>query len=228
MVGRTRAPNPDARTRCHRAPGSSEALARRCGYPESVSRFARACVVLLAIALGVAACSGAAASSFDPSGPCTTDGSAPGAYPELEARVPTSFLGAKPERLDSGRHCSAAALGSLASLGFTEIRFAGGTWSFGAERAVALAVFRAPGLTADKMADFYLAGARAASRTQVLAESNPTLAGRPGHRLDTQTGERLQTVEVWPAAEPDLVNVVITNDLPDARIADALDAFGEQ
>jgi len=183
---------------------------------------------LLAIALGVAACSGAAASPFDPSGPCTTDGSAPGAYPELEARVPTSFLGAKPERLDSGRHCSAAALGSLASLGFTEIRFAGGTWSFGAERAVALAVFRAPGLTADKMADFYLAGARAASRTQVLAESNPTLAGRPGHRLDTQTGERLQTVEVWPAAEPDLVNVVITNDLPDARIADALDAFGEQ
>jgi hypothetical protein len=52
-----------------------------------------------------------------------------------------------------------------------------------------------------------------------------TLAGRPGHRLDTRTGERLQTVEVWPAAEPDLVNVVITNDLPDARIADAVDAF---
>lgn len=181
---------------------------------------------MLAIALSLAACSSDAASSFDPNGPCTTDGSAPGAYPELEARVPTSFLGAKPERLDSGRHCSVAALGSLATLGFTEIRFAGGTWTFGAERAAALAVFSGPGLTADAIADFYLAGARAASRTQVLAESRPTLAGRPGRRLDTQTGARLQTVEVWPAAAADLVNVVITNDLPDARIADAVDAFG--
>ena len=53
-----------------------------------------------------------------------------------------------------------------------------------------------------------------------------TLAGRPGHRLDTQTGERLQTVEVWPSTTADMVNVVITNDLPDARIADAVDAFG--
>jgi hypothetical protein len=181
--------------------------------------------VALAIALSLAACSGDAASSFDPTGPCTTDGSASGAYPELEARVPTSFLGAKPERLDSGRHCSAAALGSLAVLGFTEIRFAGGTWTFGAERAAALAVFSAPGLTVDAMADFYLAGARDASRTQVLAESSPTLAGRPGRRLDTKTGARLQSVEIWPAAAPDLVNVVITNDLPDARIADAVDAF---
>ncbi len=52
------------------------------------------------------------------------------------------------------------------------------------------------------------------------------IAGRPGHRLDTKTGERLQTVVVWPSAEPDIVNVVITNDLPDARIQDAIDAFG--
>jgi hypothetical protein len=36
----------------------------------------------------------------------------------------------------------------------------------------------------------------------------------------------MQTVEVWPASVPDTVNVVITNDLPDARIADAVDAFG--
>ena len=53
-----------------------------------------------------------------------------------------------------------------------------------------------------------------------------TLAGRPGRRLDTKTGTRLQTVIVWPAATPDRVNVVITNDLPDARIAEAVDAFG--
>ena len=225
MVGRSRAPNRDARTRCGRAPAPPEALTKLCGYPDSVSRFPCVIVIVLAVVLGLAACSGNAAESFDPNGPCTTDGSASGAYPELEARLPTSFLGAKPDRLDSGRHCSAAALGSLATLGFSEIRFAGGTWTFGAERAAALVVFSAPGLTADAIADFYLSGALAAGRTQVLAGFRPTLDGRPGRRLDTKTGERLQTVEVWPAAAADLVNVVITNDLPDSRIADAVDAF---
>jgi hypothetical protein len=33
-------------------------------------------------------------------------------------------------------------------------------------------------------------------------------------------------VVVWPSTKPDVVNVVITNDLPDARIQDAIDAFG--
>jgi hypothetical protein len=225
MVGRSRAPKRDARTRCRGAPAPSEASTKLCRYAEPVSRLLRALAVVLAIGLTLAACSDGAVSSFIPNSPCTTDGSAVGAYVELEARVPTSFLGTKPERLDSGRHCSAAALGSLATLGFTEVRFAGGTWTFGAERAAALAVFGAPGLTVDAMADFYLAGALAASRTEVLAESRPMLAGRPGRRLDTKTGARLQTVEIWPAAAPDLVNVVITNDLPDARIADAVDAF---
>jgi hypothetical protein len=201
-------------------------LSWRCGYAGFVSRSARAGLVLLAIALGLAGCSSNSASSFDPSGPCTTDGSQPGAYPVLEARIPATYLGAAPGRLDSGRHCTPATLGSLAAAGITEIRFAGGTWSFGAERAAALAVFSAPGLTADEMAEFYLAGASAADRTELIAGTAVTLAGRPGHRLDTQTGERLQTVEVWPADEPDMVNVVITNDLPDARIADAVDAFG--
>lgn len=183
---------------------------------------------MLGLALILAGCSGEAASSFDPSGPCRTDGQVPGAYPDLEARIPTTLLGAKPTRLDSGRHCTAEALGSLAAAGVKEIRFAGGTWSFGAERSAALAVFTAPGLTAEDMAEFYLAGASAAARTNLLAGTAVTLAGRPGHRLDTQTGDRMQTVEVWPAAVPDTINVVISNDLPDARIADAVDAFAGQ
>jgi hypothetical protein len=77
------------------------------------------------------------------------------------------------------------------------------------------------------MADFYVESARAASRTEILSERPATIAGRPGRRLDTMTGERLQTVVVWPASAPDLVNVVVTNDLPEARIADALAAFGD-
>ena len=83
-------------------------------------------------------------------------------------------------------------------------------------------MFTAPGLTAEAMADFYAESAATANRTRITGESTPTLAGRPGYRLDTETGPRLQTVLVWPAAEPDVVNVVITNDLPDPKIAAAV------
>jgi hypothetical protein len=183
--------------------------------------------VLAAVALLAAACAVAPAVSFDPTGTCSSDGSAPGAYPDLEALVPTSFRGEQPGTRDSGRHCSGPSLGSLASAGISEIRFAGATWSFGAERAAVLAVFVASGLTADALADFYASSARSANRTEILAESSPEILGRSGHRLDTKTGERLQTVVVWPSAEADRVNVVITNDLPDARIQEAIDAFGQ-
>ena len=182
-------------------------------------------LLALAVAAVVAACSGGSAPSFDPTGPCTGDGRAPGSYPDLEALVPRLYQGVAPGTLDSGRNCTAANLGSLAALGISEVRFAGGTWSFGAERAAVLAVFRATGLTADALGTFYADSARTASRTTIDAESAPTVAGRSGHRLDTTTGERTQTVVVWPAATAGQVNVVITNDLPDARIQDAIDAY---
>jgi len=153
------------------------------------------------------------------------DGSAPGAYPDLEALVPTKYMDAAPEKLDSGRNCSPENLGSLASAGISEVRFAGGTWTFGAERAAVLAVFTAPGLTAAKLADLYLESAHTASRTKIINASEPTIAGRSGRRLDTTTSSRTQTVLVWPSATRDQVNVIITNDLPDARIDDAVAAY---
>jgi hypothetical protein len=174
-------------------------------------------------------CSESPTASFDPTGSCTADtsseGRAAGAYPDLEARVPTSYEGRGPDQLDSGRHCSAASLGSLAEGGIVEVRFAGGAWDFGGDRAAALVVFEAPGLTANQIADFYEASARTANRTEVTGESTPTITGRPGHRLDAMTGDRTQTVVTWPAAEPDVVNVVITNDLPDPKIEAAVAAF---
>jgi hypothetical protein len=106
------------------------------------------------------------------------------------------------------------------------VRFAGGTWDFGGQRAAALVVFRADGLTADKIAEFYAASADAADRTKVTGASTVTLAGRPGFRLDTTTGSRTQSVLTWPSAEEDIVNVVITNDLPDPKIHAAVEAFG--
>ncbi len=181
--------------------------------------------IALALALGLAGCAAPEAPSFDPTGVCTGDGSAPGAYPELEAKIPTTYEGRSPDTLDSGRNCTPENLGSLADDGLEEIRFAGGTWGFGGNRAAVLVVFSAPGLGADAIADFYASSARQANRTQVTGESSPTLAGRPGRRIDTTTGPRIQTVVVWPAAEPDLVNVVITNDLPDPKIQAAVDAF---
>jgi hypothetical protein len=183
-------------------------------------------LLLVAVVALVAGCGAPAAASFDPSAPCLADGSAPGAYPDLEAMVPGTYEAKGPETLDSGRKCTPEGLGSRAEAGFDEVRFAGGTWGFGAIRAAALVVFSAPGLTADDIADFYTASARTANRTQITAQSAPTLAGRPGHRLDTMTADRQQTVVVWPAAVPDVVNVVLTNDLPDPKIDAAVEAFG--
>jgi hypothetical protein len=215
--------------RSYQVPGRTKPAASRwySGYPVPMPGLARIGIFVLAAVLLTAACGGAPApSSFDPSGACSTDGRAAGAYPDLEALVPKRYQGVPPGTLDSGRNCTAANLGVLASLGITEVRFAGATWSFGAERAAVLAVFRTHGLSGEALADFYAASARAAARTKIVATSAPMIAGRPGRRLDTMTGERVQTVVVWPSAEPDVVNVVITNDLPDARIKDAVDAFG--
>jgi hypothetical protein len=181
-------------------------------------------VALLAVLL--AACSTGPPPSFDPTGPCVTDGSAVGAYPDLEARIPTSYEGVGPGRLDSGRSCSRVNLGTLADQGFSEVRFAGGTWNLGGDRAAALVVFSAKGLTAAQIADFYATSAQSADRTTITGRSTPTLAGRPGHRIDAETGDRTQVIVVWPSADPDVVDVVIANELPDAKIQAAVDAFG--
>jgi hypothetical protein len=182
---------------------------------------------LVAVLAVVAGCGGGATASFDVAAGCPVEGRVAGAYPDLEKRIPASYEGRAPDTLDSGRHCDPQSLGSLAKAGFDEVRFAGGTWDFGGERAAALVVFQAPGLTADQVADFYGSSAQTANRTTITGVTTPEIAGRSGHRIDTMTGDRVQTVVVWPSGQPDVVNVVITNDLPDPKIQAAIDAFGE-
>ena len=223
MVGRIRAPNRVPLYQVSQRTGRG--LPVPCVHMRPTLRLVTPLRFALLVAVLVTACAGSTSPSFEPTGSCTSDGSVPGAYPELEALVPALYMDVAPGILDSGRNCSAANLGSLVDLGITEMRFAGGTWTFGAERAAVLAVFTAPGLTAEALADVYLDSARTASRTKILGASTPTVEGRSGRRLDTQTGPRLQTVLVWPSATTDQVNVVITNDLPDARIDDAVAAF---
>ena len=213
--------HPFATYRWRRFPGTPDTLS-------AMPRKRRVGLLAVALAVTLVACSGGTPPSFDPTGECTTDGRLAGAYPDLEALVPKAYRGEPPKTLDSGRNCTVTNLGSLASLGISEVRFAGGTWTFGAERAVVLAVFRTKGLNAESLAAFYAQSANAAARTQIVGQSAPEIAGRPGRRLDTKTGERVQTVVVWPAATKDAVNVVISNDLPDTRIQDAIDAFGGQ
>ena len=186
---------------------------------------ARALIVLASLAFVVAACGGGTPASFDVAAGCPVEGRVAGAYPDLEKRIPTSYEGRAPDTLDSGRHCDPDSLGSLAKAGFDEVRFAGGTWDFGGERAAALVVFEAPGLTANQIADFYGTSAQGANRTTITGVSTPEISGRSGYRLNTMTGDRVQTVVVWPSATSDVVNVVITNDLPDPKIQSAIDAF---
>ena len=183
-----------------------------------------AAVVVVVVLL--AGCGSDAGPTFDPTGPCTSDGAAVGAYPELEALVPATYEGREPDRLDSGRNCTGTNLGSLQQRGIEEVRFAGGTWDFGSDIAVVLATFTAEGLTTEALAEWWRTTAQAAGRTQITGESRPSIGGVRAYRLDTKTGERLQSVVVWPAGE-DRVNVVLSHNLPDPKIEAAIAAFGD-
>ncbi len=190
---------------------------------------------LLAVILGVALAG--CASSFDPTGPCSSDGSVPGAYPELESAVPTAFRSAAPAELDSGRACTSDGLGTLAGHGVKEIRFAGGTWTTGTDSGLSLAVFTTadgPALETAWVAEFYEAGARAGKNvTSVETSDYPVTAAVQGRRIDVLNGESFQSVVVWPrngqvavALVADFIREIQTKDAHDVVVRDAVDAFG--
>jgi hypothetical protein len=186
----------------------------------------------IVLVLLVAGCSSGAA-SFDPSSACTTDGHAAGAYPQLEALVPKSLGGRAPDRLDSGRSCTSAALGTLESHGVHELRFAGGLWEQGSNSGTTLVAFDSPTpLDAAWLGEFYEAGARAAKNTDAIETKRLTVSGSAGYRLDTLNDNSYQTVVVWPrgggvvaALIASAVGEVKTRAAHEARVADALAAF---
>jgi hypothetical protein len=185
-----------------------------------------AALVLLVVA---AACSSAA---FDPSGPCTADGRAAGAYPDLEALVPRSLDGRPPDTVDSGRNCSAAKLSTLAGHGIKELKFAGSTWSSGPDAGTSIAIFSAPKLQADWVHEFFLTGAENASTTETVDESKPVVNGQPAFRIDALNGESYQTVIDWQ--DGDRVRVVLvasfirdmSKEQHEQHVQAALDAAG--
>ena len=183
----------------------------------------------------VGACSGA---SFDPVGPCTVDGSAPGAYPDLEAQVPRAFRGTGPAQVDSGRTCTPAGLGALTTHGITEMRFAGSTWSTGTDSGLTLAMFRSEGptpLSVDWLVEFYETGAKSGKNVESVTPSEMHVDGSViGHRIDVLNGESFQTVVVWQrggrieaAIVANFVREIQTREAHDAVVRDAVDAWNK-
>jgi hypothetical protein len=192
--------------------------------------------LLLVAAIAVAATAWACAPAFDPTGPCVADGSAPGAYPELEAAVPKTYHGAPPAELDSGRSCTKDGLGTLAAHDVDEIRFAGGTWSTGTDSGLSLAVFTDPSgppLEPAWVVEFYEAGARAGKNVTSVDTSDYVVGGITGaKRIDVLNGESYQTVVVWErdgriavAIVGDFIREIQTKDAHEAVVQAATDAF---
>jgi len=183
------------------------------------------------MALALAACRGSNAPlvTFDPTGPCTSDGQQPGAYPDMEALLPGAYGDERPTNVDSGRTCTPTSLGTLAAAGVEELRFAGATWKLGGTSGMTLAVFQADGLDAAAMRGFYEAGASAARRTEKVALSDTTVGGAPAKRLDVLGSDGTgQTVVAWPGAEEGTVWVLLAADMGDTKVAEALATFGSR
>jgi hypothetical protein len=204
------------------------------GTPPAPVRGRAALIAALAVAaLLVAGCG----SSFDPSGACTADGSAPGAYPDLEAAVPSTLTGSRPNDLDSGRSCTPNGLGTLASHGVNELRFAGGTWERGSDSGVSLAVFTdpdGPPLQPGWVAEFYEAGARSASKVDSVEVLDYAVSDTvTGRRIDVLNGESYQTIVVWErqgqvavALVANAIRQVQTKEAHEAQVRSAVEAFG--
>lgn len=187
-------------------------------------------ILLILLVLATAACSRAIpVASFDPASACTTDGRFAGAYPDLEALLPTSYDGKAPDNVDSGRNCTEGALGILRTDGVDGVRFAGATWGLGGTTGLTVAVFEGDGLDAEALLRFYEDGARKARRTEKLQTTDTTVGDAPARRLDVLGSDGTgQTVVTWPAAEPGRVWVLLAADLGDAKVAAYLDELGSR
>ncbi len=183
---------------------------------------ARTLALLVALATLLAACTPDQLAA-NPLGPCGDDARAAGGYPELEALVPRQ-LGAEaraPDRVDSGRNCSDATLGTLKSHGVTELRFAGATWngtgssSEGTVIAVLATPSWVPALEAAWVAEFYEAGARAGKKTDNIEVKRRDVDGvGEVFWLDVLNDLSFQSVVTWQAEGRTNVVIVATDVAP--------------
>lgn len=178
----------------------------------------------------VAACAGSSPPpSFDPAAPCggVDRQEMKGAYPDLEARIPLQLDGQAADSRDSGRFCSEATLGTLWDAGIRESQFGGAIWAIDPAGGTSLpglqlSVFRAPGLTAQILADEYKSGADATQRVTVVSATNEQVNGRPGFRINLLNGDSHQAIVVWPSADGAVVQVVIAADVGESKVQAAI------
>jgi len=195
------------------------------------SSVVRPIVIVLAAVIGstllARACSPTIGPSFDPASVCdpTANEQMKGAYPDLEARIPTTIDGRKADSRDSGRFCSKDALGSMAAAGVTEIRFGGGVWRVGDQAGIQLAAFEGDGLTPAVLAEENRRAAEAAERTEAVKTTTLTIAGRPAWRIDLVNGSSRQAVVVWGSADGAAVQVVVATGVDEAQLQAAVAAY---
>jgi len=192
-----------------------------------VRRPAIALTLALGAGLLLAACAPAIGPSFDPASACdpTAEEQMKGAYPDLEARIPTTIDGRKADSRDSGRFCSTDALGSMVAAGVTEIRFGGGTWRVADQAGIQLAAFEGAGLTPAGLAEANRLAAEAAERTEAVKTTTLTIAGRPAWRIDLVNGSSRQAVVVWGSADGAAVQVVVATAVDEAQLQAAIAAY---
>jgi hypothetical protein len=185
-----------------------------------------ALVALAAVALVGAACAPQATAAFDPSTPCNPSvrEQMSGAYPELEARIPSEVAGRTAASRDSGRFCSADTLGSIYEAGVSEVRFGGAIWQEG-RGGVQVGAFEGDGLTAELMAEEYRRAASKDRGTEAVRATTLRIAGRPAWRVDVVNGSSRQAIVVWPSADDRVVQTVVAADVDESVLQEAIAAF---
>jgi hypothetical protein len=181
-------------------------------------------VALLFVASLLAGCSinGASPGASGPA--CAADTKAPGTNPDLEVLLPHTLDGKAPTLVDSGSNCTAGALGTYASHGVSQLRFAGATWDEGNGDGTVIALMSTqapqPAIQAAWVEDFYTTGAKNGTHTENITTARPRLPGAGAvFRLEALNDLSLQTVVVWPSGHAVWVVIVATTVDPNASRA---------
>ncbi len=195
----------------------------------SGARRALAVLAILVVGVLLAGCTSDpdAPASFDPAAPCNGAASQvmAGAYPYLEALLPTSLAGVAPTSVVSGRLCSANTLGTLYSHGIRETHFGSAVWDRGSGSGIQMTIMEATGLTVANAIESYDNGAASAPKVHLLTAKDVTVNGIAGTRLDIENDDFQQEVIVWPTGTPGRVHVLIASNTHEPDLQAALAAF---
>ena len=183
----------------------------------------RTAAAILAVAVVLGACgSSIPVVSFDPSSRrAPTEGQQPGAYPELEALLPTTYQGKAPDNVDSGRNCTPAALGHARRRRHRRGPVRGRHLGPGGTSGLTVAVFRARAWMPTPMLEFYEASAEhRPPHREARRRSDDDRRRRRGPSGWTSCGSdgAGQTIVTWQPADDGPVWVLLAADIGDTKV----------